>query len=186
VSTCRRRSAATPHCSCGHRRNRGGEACDMVELCAVARRGSDGGRARPQSGVPGDARRLDRSRRGAHPYAERRAGRAGDGAQREDTARARAGRRGASRSWLQPDRDRQRSRPGINDLSAALRRRFNTVVLPLPADPEEEIAIVQRRVAEMGVALRLPKVPRPTRRSAVSSRCSASCAAARRRTAASA
>jgi len=52
------------------------------------------------------------------------------------------------------DRDR-----GINDLSAALRRRFNTVVLPLPADPEEEIAIVQRRVAEMGVALRLPKVP---------------------------
>ena len=30
------------------------------------------------------------------------------------------------------DRDR-----GINDLSAALRRRFNTVVLPLPADPAE-------------------------------------------------
>jgi MoxR-like ATPase len=52
------------------------------------------------------------------------------------------------------DRDR-----GINDLSAALRRRFNTVVLPLPADPDEEVAIVQRRVAEMGVALRLPKVP---------------------------
>ena len=52
------------------------------------------------------------------------------------------------------DRDR-----GINDLSAALRRRFNTVVLPLPADADEEVAIVQRRVAEMGVALRLPKVP---------------------------
>jgi MoxR-like ATPase len=52
------------------------------------------------------------------------------------------------------DRDR-----GINDLSAALRRRFNTVVLPLPADPDEEVAIVQRRVAEMGIALRLPKVP---------------------------
>ena len=52
------------------------------------------------------------------------------------------------------DRDR-----GINDLSAALRRRFNTVVLPLPADPDEEVAIVQRRVAEMGHALRLPKVP---------------------------
>ena len=48
------------------------------------------------------------------------------------------------------DRDR-----GINDLSAALRRRFNTVVLPLPADPDEEVAIVQRRVAEMGVALPL-------------------------------
>ena len=52
------------------------------------------------------------------------------------------------------DRDR-----GINDLSAALRRRFNTVVLPLPADADEEVAIVRRRVAEMGVALRLPKVP---------------------------
>lgn len=52
------------------------------------------------------------------------------------------------------DRDR-----GINDLSAALRRRFNTVLLPLPADPDEEVAIVQRRVAEMGLALKLPKVP---------------------------
>jgi MoxR-like ATPase len=52
------------------------------------------------------------------------------------------------------DRDR-----GINDLSAALRRRFNTVVLPLPADAGEEVAIVERRVAEMGAALHLPKVP---------------------------
>ena len=31
------------------------------------------------------------------------------------------------------DRDR-----GVNDLSSALRRRFNTVVLPLPATEEEE------------------------------------------------
>ncbi len=52
------------------------------------------------------------------------------------------------------DRDR-----GVNDLSAALRRRFNTVVLPLPADAEEEVAIVERRVAELGAALRLPEVP---------------------------
>ena len=52
------------------------------------------------------------------------------------------------------DRDR-----GVNDLSAALRRRFNTVVLPLPADPEEEIAIVERRVGELGAALQLPPVP---------------------------
>ena len=52
------------------------------------------------------------------------------------------------------DRDR-----GVNDLSAALRRRFNTVVLPLPADAEEEVAIVERRVAELGAALRLPPVP---------------------------
>ena len=52
------------------------------------------------------------------------------------------------------DRDR-----GINDLSAALRRRFNTVVLPLPADADEEVAIVRRRVRELGVALTLPDVP---------------------------
>jgi MoxR-like ATPase len=51
------------------------------------------------------------------------------------------------------DRDR-----GINDLSAALRRRFNTVVLPLPAEAEEEVAIVEQRVAAMGAALQLPKV----------------------------
>ncbi|MBI4883453.1 MAG: AAA family ATPase [Actinobacteria bacterium] len=52
------------------------------------------------------------------------------------------------------DRDR-----GVNDLSAALRRRFNTVVLPLPTDIEEEVAIVERRVGELGAALRLPVVP---------------------------
>ena len=52
------------------------------------------------------------------------------------------------------DRDR-----GVNDLSAALRRRFNTVVLPLPADAAEEVAIVERRVAELGAALQLPPVP---------------------------
>ena len=48
---------------------------------------------------------------------------------------------------------------GVNDMSSALRRRFNTVVLPLPATAEEEISIVSRRVAELGVALALPEVP---------------------------
>jgi len=52
------------------------------------------------------------------------------------------------------DRDR-----GINELSSALRRRFNTVVLPLPATAEEEMAIVARRVGELGAALSLPDVP---------------------------
>ena len=52
------------------------------------------------------------------------------------------------------DRDR-----GINDLSSALRRRFNTVVLPLPESAEEEIEIVARRVDELGAALQLPPVP---------------------------
>lgn len=52
------------------------------------------------------------------------------------------------------DRDR-----GVHELSAALRRRFNTVVLPLPADLDEEVDIVRRRVVELGAALQLPPVP---------------------------
>jgi MoxR-like ATPase len=51
------------------------------------------------------------------------------------------------------DRDR-----GVNDLSSALRRRFNTVVLPVPATVEEEVEIVARRVAQLGRALELPEV----------------------------
>ncbi len=45
---------------------------------------------------------------------------------------------------------------GVNEMSSALKRRFNTVILPLPATIEEEIVIVERRVAEMGRALELP------------------------------
>lgn len=45
---------------------------------------------------------------------------------------------------------------GVNDLSAALKRRFNVVVLPLPNDMEEEIRIVSKRVGEMGRSLDLP------------------------------
>lgn len=45
---------------------------------------------------------------------------------------------------------------GVNDMSSALMRRFNTVVLPPPATLEEEIEIVDRRVAEVGQALCLP------------------------------
>ncbi|WP_438486352.1 ATP-binding protein [Streptomyces sp. S186] len=52
------------------------------------------------------------------------------------------------------DRDR-----GVNDLSSALRRRFNTVVLPLPATPEEEVDIVTRRVGQIGRSLQLPSAP---------------------------
>ena len=51
------------------------------------------------------------------------------------------------------DRDR-----GVNDLSSALRRRFNTVVLPLPETADEEIAIVAQRVNELGAALALPTI----------------------------
>ena len=48
---------------------------------------------------------------------------------------------------------------GVNELSAALKRRFNTVVLPVPATEDEEVAIVVKRVAEMGRALALPAEP---------------------------
>ncbi|QDU83564.1 AAA domain (dynein-related subfamily) [Planctomycetes bacterium Pla163] len=49
---------------------------------------------------------------------------------------------------------------GVNELSSALKRRFNVVVLPLPATIEEEAAIVTKRVGEIGTALQLPEVPR--------------------------
>jgi MoxR-like ATPase len=45
---------------------------------------------------------------------------------------------------------------GVNDLSSALNRRFNTVVLPLPDTLDEEVTIVSRRVDELGRALSLP------------------------------
>ncbi len=48
---------------------------------------------------------------------------------------------------------------GVNELSSALRRRFNTVVLPLPATPEEETEIVRQRVESLGKALELPAPP---------------------------
>lgn len=50
---------------------------------------------------------------------------------------------------------------GVNELSSALKRRFNVVVLPLPDDIDEEVAIVTRRVGEMGGGLSLP-VPKGT------------------------
>jgi MoxR-like ATPase len=48
---------------------------------------------------------------------------------------------------------------GVNELSSALRRRFNTVVLPLPASEDDEVEIVASRVASMSQALELPEVP---------------------------
>ena len=49
------------------------------------------------------------------------------------------------------DRDK-----GVNELSSALKRRFNTVILPLPASIEEEVVIVKTRVAKMSKTLDLP------------------------------
>ena len=52
------------------------------------------------------------------------------------------------------DRDK-----GVNDLSSALKRRFNTVVLPLPETVDEEVEIVRTRVASLGKALEIPAEP---------------------------
>jgi MoxR-like ATPase len=45
---------------------------------------------------------------------------------------------------------------GVNELSHALKRRFNTVVLPLPATLEDEVEIVKVRLASMQQSLQLP------------------------------
>lgn len=52
------------------------------------------------------------------------------------------------------DRDR-----GVNDLSSALKRRFNTVVLPLPKTLEQEVEIVHTRAAKLGKSLEIPAEP---------------------------
>ena len=48
---------------------------------------------------------------------------------------------------------------GVNELSSALKRRFNTVIMPVPATLDEETRIVALRVAALGRALELPVEP---------------------------
>ncbi|MBA3868504.1 MAG: AAA family ATPase [Anaerolineae bacterium] len=49
------------------------------------------------------------------------------------------------------DRDR-----GVNDMSSALTRRFNTVVLPTPATLDDEVQIVQQRASALSFGLEIP------------------------------
>ena len=44
---------------------------------------------------------------------------------------------------------------GVNDMSAALKRRFNIIVLPTPADIQDEMDIVQTRVEQLSAGLDL-------------------------------
>ncbi len=44
---------------------------------------------------------------------------------------------------------------GVNDMSAALKRRFNIVVLPTPSDMETELEIVRTRVEQLSAGLDL-------------------------------
>ncbi|MDO4436027.1 MAG: AAA family ATPase [Cardiobacteriaceae bacterium] len=46
---------------------------------------------------------------------------------------------------------------GVNELSSALKRRFNTVILPLPASLKEEVEIVRSRVESFENSLGLDK-----------------------------
>ncbi|PSR15252.1 MAG: ATPase [Bacteroidetes bacterium] len=55
------------------------------------------------------------------------------------------------------DRDK-----GVNELSSALRRRFNTVVMPLPDSLEEEVLIVETRVNQAQQQLQLPAAVLPS------------------------
>jgi MoxR-like ATPase len=45
---------------------------------------------------------------------------------------------------------------GVNELSGALKRRFNTVILPVPDSIQEEVDIVQRRVDSLTKTYQLP------------------------------
>jgi len=45
---------------------------------------------------------------------------------------------------------------GVNELSSALKRRFNTVILPSPATQKEELEIIRQRVASTSKKLELP------------------------------
>ncbi len=45
---------------------------------------------------------------------------------------------------------------GVNDLSGALKRRFNTVILPVPATQKDELEIVNNRVSSTSEKLGLP------------------------------
>lgn len=45
---------------------------------------------------------------------------------------------------------------GVNELSSALKRRFNVVTLPLPNGVDDEVSIIVKRVNEMAIGLELP------------------------------
>ncbi|MCQ2974871.1 MAG: AAA family ATPase [Bacteroidales bacterium] len=45
---------------------------------------------------------------------------------------------------------------GVNELSSALKRRFNTVILPLPENTETEVNIVKQRVNDFHKTMKMP------------------------------
>ena len=148
-STWRRRSAATRRCWCRARRarpRRRSATAGTTPGCSPRARRDGGAGAEP--GDAGDARPAQIARvEELTRMPVRRAGRADHDPVGEDAADPRARRRRCRRrkgfNVIATANDRDR---GVNELSSALRRRFNTVVLPLPATAEEEVDIVARRV----------------------------------------
>ena len=108
----------------------------------------------------------DRPGRGADPHPLRRAGRAHHASCRRRRCRSRSWTRGAGPAGASTSSRPPTTATGGQRPVAALRRRFNTVVLPLPDDLEEEVDIVRPRVAELGRALSCRPTPTAPRRSA--------------------
>ena len=119
--------------------------------------GPSRGGAGAQPGHAGHGAGRAGPHRGADPHPVRRAGRPHHHPLREDAADPRARRRGAGPAGLQRDRHRQRPRPGRQRAVVGARSAGSTPsCCPCPADAEEEVGIVARRVAELGAALELP------------------------------
>ena len=135
--------------------------------------------ARALADLPRDARGHVRPLRGDHPHRARDPGRADLDPLREADRRARARRDGERRSAgfniiaTANTRDR-----GVNEMSAALKRRFNFVTVPVVEDLEQEIRIVTKREAELRTDYQVGRRGRRPSSRGCSSRSSRSCAPA--------
>src|SRR5438093_792262 len=67
---------------------------------------------------------------------------------------------GTAKSWFSEIATANTRDRGVNDMSAALKRRFNLIILPAPADLDTEVSIVTKRVGELASNLQLrAKIP---------------------------
>ena len=163
----------------GHGRHpRGGDPL-RLELRPAARRRPQPRRARAQPGDAGDGRGHDRPGRGADPHPGRRAGHADHDPVGEDAADPGAGPGGAGGPRVQPDRHRQRPRPGgqraVQRAAPPVQHRRAAAAGHAPTRRSTSSPAASTR---SGRSLDLPAVPAGSTRSAASSRSSASCATA--------
>ena len=90
-----------------------------------------------------DGRRDHRPHRGTDPHARRRAGYAHHHPVRKDAAHSGAGPGSAGPKGFNVIATANNRDKGVNELSSALKRRFNTVILPVPDNADEEVRIVR-------------------------------------------